>query len=49
MLPYFYRLYFKPTGQYYVGVQYGKNAHPDNLWNKYFTSSKVVKKLISKP
>lgn len=47
MLPYFYRLYFKPTGQYYVGVQYGKNAHPDNLWNKYFTSSKVVKKLIS--
>lgn len=46
MIPYFYRLYFKPTGQYYVGVQYGKNSHPDNLWDKYFTSSKVVKELI---
>lgn len=46
MIPYFYRLYFKPTGQYYVGIQYGKNAHPSNLWDKYFTSSKVVKELI---
>lgn len=46
MIPYFYRLYFKPTGQYYVGVQYGKDAHPNNLWDKYFTSSKVVKELI---
>lgn len=46
MIPYFYRVYFKPTGQYYVGIQYGKGAHPNNLWDKYFTSSKVVKSLI---
>lgn len=46
MIPYFYRVCFKPTGQYYIGIQYGKDAHPTNLWDKYFTSSKVVKSLI---
>ena len=48
MIPYYYKLKFKPTGQYYVGIQYGKSAHPDNLWDKYFTSSKIIKKLIAK-
>ena len=46
-MPYYYKLKFKPTGQYYVGIQYGKHADPSNLWNKYFTSSKVIKKMIS--
>lgn len=46
-MPYYYKLKFKPTGQYYVGIQYGKHADPSNLWNKYFTSSKAIKKMIS--
>jgi len=36
----------KKTGKYYVGSQYGKNSDPSKLWIKYFTSSKLVKKLI---
>jgi len=48
--PYTYLLKFKPTGQVYYGVSYinhyrGK-AHPSQLWNTYFSSSKYVKELI---
>lgn len=46
MIPYTYHLYHRPTGKHYYGVQYGKNAHPSNLWVSYFTSSKKVKALI---
>jgi hypothetical protein len=45
-IPYTYKLIFKPTGQYYYGVRYAKGCHPNDLWNKYFTSSKHVHKLI---
>ncbi len=32
--------------QYYYGAKYGKDSNPDDLWNKYKTSSKVVKSLL---
>jgi hypothetical protein len=45
-IPYTYKLIFKPTGQYYYGVRYAKGCNPDDLWDKYFTSSKHIHKLI---
>lgn len=47
-IPYTYYLYHKPTGLKYYGVRYAKNCNPDDLWNKYFSSSKKVKALIAK-
>jgi hypothetical protein len=44
--PYTYYLYHRPTGLKYYGVRYAKNCHPSDLWNKYFSSSKKVRKLI---
>jgi len=46
MVPYTYKLIFKPTGQYYYGVRYSKDCHPEELFVKYFTSSKHIHKLI---
>jgi len=31
---------------YYVGVRYAKDCNPDDFWVSYFTSSKIVHKLI---
>jgi hypothetical protein len=45
-IPYTYKLIFKPTGQYYYGVRYAKGCNPTDLWDKYFTSSKHIHKLI---
>lgn len=45
MRPYFYKIKHKKTNQYYVGSQYGKMSHPDNLFSTYFTSSKLVEEL----
>lgn len=48
-IPYVYLIKNKTTGLKYVGVEYScrtKIAHPNNLWNIYFTSSKSVHKLI---
>lgn len=45
-IPYTYKLIFKPTGQYYYGVRYAIGCNPNDLWDKYFTSSKHVHKLI---
>jgi hypothetical protein len=45
-LYYTYIIYHPETNFKYYGCQYGKFAHPDNLWNTYFTSSKKVKELI---
>jgi hypothetical protein len=42
MQPYIYKLRNKLTGQYYIGVQYGKKSNPSNLWKTYFSSSKYV-------
>ena len=44
--PYTYLIRFIPTGQFYYGAKTAKGCHPDDLWVKYFTSSKIVKKLI---
>jgi hypothetical protein len=42
-IPYVYKIKNIVTGKYYIGVQYGKSAHPINFWNTYFTSNKYVK------
>jgi hypothetical protein len=45
--PFTYLLYCKATKQYYYGSRYSKGCHPSQLWNTYYTSSKVIKQLIS--
>lgn len=45
-IPYTYLLLFKPTNQLYYGVRYSKNCHPNDFWNTYFTSSKIIHFLI---
>lgn len=46
MQPYFYKIYHKPTGRYYIGSQYGKTSNPNKFWTEYVTSSKYVRNLI---
>jgi len=41
--PYCYLIGWSSLNKYYYGVQYGTKANPDNLWKRYFTSSKYVK------
>ena len=43
MTPYIYIIGWTKQNTYYLGVQYGKDANPENLWTKYFTSSNYVK------
>ena len=45
-MAYTYRVTIIPTGQFYIGSQYGKRANPSNLGSSYFTSSSVVQNLI---
>jgi hypothetical protein len=45
-MAYTYLVKCLPTNEYYYGVRYAKNSRPDDLWVKYFTSSKVVKQRI---
>jgi len=47
-IPFTYLLKHIPTNKYYYGVRFKKNCHPNDLWTKYFTSSKKVKGLIKK-
>lgn len=35
------------TNKKYYGCRYAKGCHPNDLWNTYFTSSKIIKKLIA--
>lgn len=44
--PFTYLVYCKPTQQYYYGVRYSRNCHPDQLWETYFTSCKAIHRLI---
>ena len=44
MIAYTYLIGWSKHNRWYYGSQYGKKAHPSNLWNTYFTSSKEVKK-----
>jgi len=48
MIPFTYLLKHIPTNRYYYGVKFKKGCHPNDLWTKYFTSSKKVKSLIRK-
>lgn len=43
--PYVYLIGWTALDQWYIGVRFATNCHPDDLWNTYFTSSKRVKKL----
>jgi hypothetical protein len=47
-IPYTYLVKHKKTGKVYYGSRYSKNCHPDDLWKKYFTSSKDIKFYIKK-
>jgi hypothetical protein len=48
MIPFTYLIKHIPTGRNYYGVRYKKGCHPNDLWLKYFTSSKKIKGLIKK-
>ena len=45
--PYIYHICWTKTKMHYIGIEYKNNingiAHPSNIWNSYFTSSKYVK------
>lgn len=41
--PYTYLIGWSHLNVWYYGLRYGKNCHPDDLWVKYFSSSKQVK------
>lgn len=44
---YVYKLHFKPDDKFYIGSRQSKTFLPqDDFWVNYFTSSKVVKKLL---
>jgi hypothetical protein len=40
---YTYLIGWSNHNKWYYGVRYSKDANPDELWKRYFTSSKVVK------
>jgi hypothetical protein len=46
-IPFSYHLYHRPTKKHYYGVKYESGFSPDDLWVRYFSSSKIVKALIS--
>lgn len=43
---YTYCIKFLLTSQIYYGSRCAKGCHPDEFWKTYFTSSKLVKKLV---
>lgn len=44
--PFSYHLYHRPTNRHYYGIRFARGCHPNQLWTTYFSSSKVIKKLI---
>jgi hypothetical protein len=42
-MPYTYLIGWSNINKWYYGVRFAKNCNPDDLWVKYFTSSKQVK------
>lgn len=46
-MAYVYKITFLPTNQFYIGYRGSKNATPNDLFNTYFTSSKIIAKLIN--
>jgi hypothetical protein len=47
-IPYTYLIGWSTLDKWYYGVRYSKKCHPDDLWNPYKTSSKLVAKFIKK-
>lgn len=45
-IPYVYIIKNKSTNLKYLGVRYANGCDPSDLWVTYFTSSKLVHKLI---
>ena len=45
-LPYVYYVKNKTTNLKYIVVRFSKTCHPNDFWVTYFTSSKLIKKLI---
>lgn len=45
--PFTYCITHIPSGKRYYGVRYKDGCHPSDLWNKYFTSSKIIRKMIN--
>lgn len=45
-IPFSYYLYHIPTKKHYYGIRFAKGSKPEDLWTKYFTSSKLVHELI---
>lgn len=45
-IPFTYHIAWTEHNLHYYGVRYAAGCHPDNLWNPYKTSSKVVKALL---
>lgn len=43
-IPYTYLIGWSNLNKWYYGVRYRKGCNPSELWEKYFTSSQVVKK-----
>lgn len=43
-ISYVYLIGWKKLDTWYCGCEYKKKAHPQNLWTKYFTSSKHVER-----
>lgn len=44
--PYTYVIKNILNGKRYYGCRYAKGCHPSEFWKSYFTSSKIIKKLI---
>jgi len=45
-IPYTYLITHIPSQKVYYGVRFAKGCHPGDLFQKYFTSSKIIKQLI---
>lgn len=43
--PFTYLIGWKELNRWYYGVRFARGCHPDDLWTKYFTSSKYVQKM----
>ena len=44
--PYTYLIGWSSLEKFYYGVRFAKHCSPDDLWKKYFTSSKVVEDFV---
>jgi len=47
-VPYTYLIGWSTLNKWYYGVRYSKRCNPNDLWVKYFTSSKLVKQFRNK-